>query len=133
MCISEILTEHKIYFRDNIAAKLAKVNFKENYESMIDYNAILFPLGCWFEFLGSGIKKIDRLSEFFGNALVIKKAENVSRFHMVPIRKRKIEEEIFRRDKILKDSEGCLFTYYQYKFQKKIARPSHEEDNEERR
>ena len=59
MCIRAILIEHKIYVRDNIAVKLAKVNFKENYESMVDYNAILFPLGCWFEFLRSEIKKID--------------------------------------------------------------------------
>ena len=38
---------------------------------------------------------------------MFKKAENVSRFHMVLLRKRKMEEEIFRRDKIIKNSEGC--------------------------
>ena len=118
MCIRETLKQHKICVKDNIAIKLAKVNFKENYETMEEYNAILFPLGCFFEYLGAGFGKINTLTEFNGNVLVINKENNLQKFHMIHLRKMRIEEDTFRQDSLFKDSEECFFSFYLYELHK---------------
>ena len=114
MCIKKTLKEFKICIKNNIAVKLAKVNFRDDYATMNQYNKILEPHGCWFYFLGKGLGKITRLTEFIGDVLVVRKVSGNSTFHKVPLSKRKIEEETFDDDVILKNSEGEFFYYFQY-------------------
>ena len=123
MCIRETLKYHKIFIKNNIAVKLLKLNFREECEEMKKYNEILLPFRCRFEFLGAGFGRINRYTEFTGNALVVKKADSNSRYHMIHVRKRKIEEETFQKDEMLRNFEGDFFVYFQYILHKDKQEP----------
>ena len=98
--------------------KLARVNFKDNYKTMEEYNKILFPLGCFFEHLGVGFGQINRLTKFKGNLLVINKENNLQKYHMINLHKKRIAEKTFKKDSMLRDSEDCFFSYFQYRLHK---------------
>jgi len=106
-----------------IAVKLLKLNFREEFEEMKKYNEILLPFRCRFEFLGAGFGRINRLTEFIGNALVVKKADHNSRYHMIHVRKRKIEEQTFQECEMLRKFEGDFFVYFQYILHKDKQEP----------
>jgi len=123
MCIRKTLRYHRIFIKNNIAVKLLKLNFREECEEMKKYNEILLPFRCRFEFLGAGFGRINRLTEFIGNVVVVKKADHNSRYHMIHVRKRKIEEQTFQECEMLRKFEGDFFVYFQYILHKDKQEP----------
>jgi len=114
LCVQKTLRQLKVFVKNNIGVKLAKVDFLKEFQRMDQYNQILKVKGCWFEFRGCGFCKINRYTEFRGNSVVIRLAEIYSKFHMLPLKKGKIPEISFREDPFLKDKEDEFFEFFQY-------------------
>ena len=83
----KILNAKRVIIKNMLAIKLAKVNFKNNFGKMQEYNELLKEYGCIFYFVSFGIMNINRFTEFDGNILVIKKTGIGTGYHMIPLRK----------------------------------------------
>jgi len=125
-CIKETLKAKRVIIKNMLAIKLAKVNFKNNFGKMQEYNELLKEYGCIFYFVSFGIMNINRFTEFDGNILVIKKTGIGTGYHMIPLRKWRIESPLFEKDKVLQNNENAEFYVYQYHLeiqtQKKVKR-----------
>ena len=114
LCIRDTLKSKKVHIKNEIAVKLSKINFKKNSETMEEYNKILEEYGCKFEFLCCGIKKVNRYCDFEGNVVILKRTGAANKYHMLPLRKSKIQEDCFEKDEVLKGNEHQEFYVYEY-------------------
>ena len=113
-CIKHTLKSKKIYVKNNVAKKLSKIDFKIEYQTMTSYNQILEKFNCRFVFNQCSHQSLDLKSQIAADILVVKKLRTYSSFHMIPLRKGKLEEETLNTNFFENSSNDEIFLVYEY-------------------
>ena len=117
-CIKHTFANKKVYFKNNVAKKLSIIDFKNEFKTMTSFNKIIGKFNRRLVFSQCCHQKISTKSHFAADILIIKNPNTYSSFHMIPLRKGKIEVETFDTPYFKSRGEEDVFLVYEYNLEK---------------